>query len=74
MGPDSCVSLSALREVDIVLKMRAEAIITRDEGFPETDMIRVRDFTGFFEWLEHEKGISYADVPYWSEHLIRVIR
>ena len=44
--------------------MRADAIITRDEGFPDTDMIRVHDCPGFFSWLEDEKGISYADVEY----------
>ena len=48
--------------VDIALKMRADAIITRDEDFPTTDMIRVHDCAGFFEWLEREKGISYAEV------------
>ena len=48
--------------VDLALKMRADAIITRDEGFPETDMIRVHDCAGFFAWLESEKGVSYAEV------------
>lgn len=50
--------------VDIALKMRADAIITRDGDFPDTDMIRVHDCAGFFEWLKKEKGISYAEVPY----------
>ena len=50
--------------VDIALKMRADAIITRDGDFPDTDMIRVHDCAGFFEWLKEEKGISYAEVPY----------
>ena len=50
--------------VDLALKMHADAIITRDEGFPKTDMIRVHDCPGFFEWLEREKGISYQDIPY----------
>ncbi len=49
--------------VDLALKMRADAIITRDDDFPETDLIRVQDCTAFFEWLEEEKDISYADIP-----------
>ena len=48
--------------VDLALKMHADAIITRDEDFPATDMIRVQDCAGFFAWLEAEKGISYAEV------------
>lgn len=48
--------------VDLALKMHADAIITRDEEFPETDMIRVHDCPGFFKWLEDEKGISYAEI------------
>ena len=50
--------------VDLALKMRADAIITRDEEFSETDMIRVHDCPGFFKWLEDEKGISYAEIDY----------
>ena len=50
--------------VDLALKMRADAIITRDENFPATDMIRVHDCAGFFEWLKREKGISYDDIPF----------
>lgn len=49
--------------VDLALKMHADAIITRDEDFPVTDMIRVHDCRGFFEWLEEEKGIRYDEVP-----------
>lgn len=48
--------------VDLALKMRADAIITRDEDFPQTDMIRVQDCPSFFKWLEDEKGISYAEI------------
>ena len=48
--------------VDLALKMRADAIITRDESFPPTEMIRVHDCPGFFKWLEDEKGISYAEI------------
>ena len=50
--------------IDLALKMRADAIITRDEDFPQTDAIRVHDCPAFFEWLEREKGISYAEVEF----------
>ena len=50
--------------IDLALKMKADAIITRDEDFPETDMIRVHDCPGFFKWLEEERGVSYADIDY----------
>ena len=49
--------------IELALKMHADAIITRDEDFPQTDMIRVHDCAGFFAWLEREKGISYAEIP-----------
>ena len=48
--------------VDLALKMRADGIITRDEDFPHTDMIRVQDYPTFFEWLQAEKGVSYAEI------------
>ncbi len=48
--------------VDLGLKMRADAIITRDEEFPDTDAIRVHNCPEFFEWLKSEKGISYAEI------------
>ena len=49
--------------IDLALKMRADAIITRDADFPATDLIRVQDCAEFFQWLEAEKGVSYADIP-----------
>ena len=48
--------------VEVALRIRADAIITRDEEFPQTDMIRVHDCPSFFDWLKEEKGISYAEV------------
>ena len=48
--------------VELALKLCADAIITRDEDFPATDMIRVHDCPGFFKWLEDEKRISYAEL------------
>ena len=50
--------------VELALRMQADAIITRDDGFPKTDMIRVHDCPGFFSWLHNEKGISYAEIEY----------
>ena len=50
--------------IDLALKMKADAIITRDEEFPETDMIRVHDCPGFFVWLEEEKGVSYTEINF----------
>ena len=49
--------------INLALKMRADAIITRDGEFPETGLIRVHDCAGFFRWLEEEKGLSYSDIP-----------
>ena len=49
--------------IDLALKMRADAIVTRDEDFPETDLIRIQDCTEFFEWMKREKGVSYDDIP-----------
>lgn len=48
--------------VGVALKIHADAIITRDRGFLTTEMVRVHDCPGFFEWLESEMGISYDDV------------
>ena len=50
--------------IELALKMRADAIITRDKDFPQTDMIRVHDCPGFFEWLKNEKGINYAEIDF----------
>lgn len=50
--------------VDLALKMKADAIITRDEDFPATDMIRVHDCPGFFNWLKEEKDISYDEIDF----------
>ena len=49
--------------IDLALKMRADAIITRDADFPATDAIRVQNCTKFFDWLKREKGISYDEIP-----------
>ena len=50
--------------IGLALKMHADAVITRDKDFPETDLIRVQNCTEFFDWLEQEKGISYDEIPF----------
>ncbi len=50
--------------LNLALRTRCDAIITRDAGFPASNMIRVHDCAGLFGWLEREKGISYNDVVF----------
>ena len=50
--------------IDLALKMHADAIISRDEDFPQTDLVRIHDCTEYFEWLREEKGIFYDEVPF----------
>lgn len=50
--------------VELALRMQADAIITRDKDFPDTDAIRVHDCEEFFDWLRKEHGASYDKVPY----------
>ena len=49
--------------VELALRIRADAIITRDQELAEMtgEMIRVHDCAHFFDWLREEKGISYDD-------------
>ena len=49
--------------IDLALKMQADAVITRDEGFPRSDGMPVMDCAEFFAWLRDKHGLSYADVP-----------
>lgn len=55
---------------DLALKAHIDAIITRDEDFKKAieesgiDAIRVFDCTKFFEWLNAEHGVSYAELPF----------
>lgn len=49
--------------IDLALKMRADAIITRDDDFPATDLIRVHDCADFFAWLKTEKHLTYDEIP-----------
>ena len=50
--------------IDLALKMRADAVITRDEEFPKTDAIRVHDCPAFFEWLKEERGLNYEEIEF----------
>ena len=52
--------------VDLALRMHADAIITRDADLTAaaSDMIRVHDCAGFFDWLKAERGIVYDEIPF----------
>lgn len=50
--------------IDIALDLRVDAFITRDSEFMKQNLIPVMDCGGFFEWLEHERGIVYDEVTY----------
>ena len=47
---------------EAAFQLKADAIITRDADFPGRDAINVFDCAGFFEWIEEEYGVSYAEV------------
>lgn len=47
---------------EAAMRLDADAIITRDKGFPGNDCIDVFDCPGFFKYLEDEYGVSYAEV------------
>lgn len=44
------------------LKVKADAIITRDQQGFRRSSIKIFDCAGFFEHLEEEKGMAYADI------------
>lgn len=46
----------------VALKLRVDAIITRDADFPASDYVKCFTCSQFFEWLEQEQGISYEEV------------
>ena len=48
---------------DLALKMKADAIITRDEDFPHPEGVPVMTCDEFFEWLRNEYGLVYDEVP-----------
>lgn len=49
---------------DLALKMKADAIITRDADFPRPDGVPVMDCDGFFNWMSDEFGIVYEEIPF----------
>lgn len=49
--------------IELALKMHADAIITRDDDFPKTDLVRVQDCADFFAWLKAEKNLTYDEIP-----------
>lgn len=46
----------------VALKLRVDAIITRDANFPASEYVNSFTCSGFLEWLEHEQGVSYEEV------------
>lgn len=48
--------------VEIALKMRADAIITRNQKDFETNLVRVMDCEEFFSWLKSSYGLDYEEV------------
>ena len=45
------------------LKVKADAIVTRNQEDFEKSSIKVFDCTGLFAYLEEEKGLVYDFVP-----------
>nr|WP_139652163.1 PIN domain-containing protein [Raoultibacter phocaeensis] len=54
---DACVYQCAL-------KLKADAIITRNQKDFEKSSIRVFDCDEFFSYLEEEKGLVYKEIPW----------
>lgn len=48
---------------NLALKMRADAIITRDAEFPHPEGVPVKDCKEFFEWVREDFGLTYEDLP-----------
>lgn len=44
------------------LKMRADAIISRNQKDFESDLIKVVDCTEFFDWMKKEFDLDYEDI------------
>ena len=54
---DACVHRTAVR-------LKADAIVTRNQKDYLASIVRVLDCEGLFAYLENEKGISYAEIPW----------
>lgn len=54
---DACVYQAALR-------VRADALITRNKKDFVKSSVRVLDCEGFFEYLEEERGIAYEEIEF----------
>lgn len=50
--------------VEIALKMRADAIITRNQKDFETNLVRVMDCEELFDWLKSSYGLDYEEVVF----------
>lgn len=53
---DACVCTAAM-------KIKADAIITRNQRDFAKSPVKVFDCPGLFAWMEREKGIMYGEVP-----------
>lgn len=49
---------------EAALRMRADAIITRNQKDFESTMVKVCDSAEFFAWMESEFGIAYDEVEF----------
>ncbi|MCD8200013.1 MAG: PIN domain-containing protein [Coriobacteriaceae bacterium] len=47
---------------DIALRMKADAIITRDQADFEETLIKVMDCEEFFDWMKQERHLDYAEI------------
>ncbi|MBQ9069541.1 MAG: hypothetical protein IJ131_10910 [Eggerthellaceae bacterium] len=48
------------------MDMHADAIISRDAAFKTQAHAQIPVFSSseYFDWLESERGIAYADIPF----------
>ncbi|ACV23682.1 Predicted nucleic acid-binding protein, contains PIN domain [Slackia heliotrinireducens] len=48
--------------VDLALKIRADAVISRDAVLRETDLLPAYDCGGFFDMLRRDYGVDYDEI------------
>lgn len=49
---------------EVALAIRADAIVTRDEGLQKRSALPSFDCAGLFAWLEKEQGVVYDEVVF----------
>lgn len=47
---------------EAALSMRADALVTRNQGDFESDLVRVVDCEEFFAWVRNDYGLEYGEV------------